>query len=61
MTYAIATVKKNLVNRTVSFENELVPLNDRIVQWTALEHQEPCIVEEDWKLTAVVSVYMHVT
>ena len=31
MTYAIAIVNKNLVNRTVSFENELVPLNGRIV------------------------------
>ena len=31
MTYnAIAIVNKNLVNRTVSFENELVPLNGRI-------------------------------
>jgi len=30
MTYAIAIVNKNLVNRTVSFENELVPLNSRI-------------------------------
>jgi len=28
--YAIAIVNKNLVNRTVSFENELVPLNGRI-------------------------------
>jgi len=31
MTYAIATVNTNIVNRTVSFENELVPLNGRIV------------------------------
>jgi len=28
--YAIAIVNKNHVNRTVSFENELVPLNGRI-------------------------------
>jgi len=33
MTYAIATVTKNIVNRTVSFENELVPLNGRICQY----------------------------
>jgi len=30
MTYAIAIVKQKLVNCTVSFENELVPLNGRI-------------------------------
>jgi len=30
MTYAIAIVNKNPVNRTVSFENELVPLNGHI-------------------------------
>jgi len=30
MTYVIAIVNKNLLNRTVSFENELVPLNGRI-------------------------------
>jgi len=29
--YVIAIVNKNLVNRTVSFENELVPLNGRII------------------------------
>ena len=29
-TNAIAIVNKKLVNRTVSFENELVPLNGRI-------------------------------
>jgi len=36
MTYAIAIVKKqkNLVNRTVSFENELVPLNGCILDDT---------------------------
>ena len=32
MTYAIAIVNKKLVNRTVSFENELVPLNGRITE-----------------------------
>jgi len=30
-TNAIAEVKKNLLNRTASFENELVPLNGSIV------------------------------
>ena len=28
--YAIAIVNKNLVNRTVRFENDLLPLNGRI-------------------------------
>jgi len=32
MTYAIAIINKNLVNRTVSFDNELVPLNGRITK-----------------------------
>jgi len=35
MTYAIAIVNKNLVNRTVPFENELVPLNGHIDTITA--------------------------
>ena len=39
MTYAIAIVnKKNLVTRTVSFENELVPLNGRIVMTAFINH-----------------------
>jgi len=36
--YAIAFVNKNLVNRTVSFENELVPLNGRIGKMAIRTH-----------------------
>ena len=38
MTYAIAIVNKSLVNRTVSFENELVPLKGRITRWAFYDH-----------------------
>jgi len=35
-TNAIVNVNKKLVNRTVSFENELVPLNGRILHFSEL-------------------------
>jgi len=37
--YAIAIVNKKTVNRTVSLENELVPLNGRIVWFRASTRQ----------------------
>ena len=37
MTYAIAIVNKNLVNRTVPFDNQLVPLNGHIAFGRVLE------------------------
>jgi len=37
-TNAIANVNKKLVNRTVSFENELVPLNGHICQFAEFDN-----------------------